>query len=115
MDSDLDLVVLALQPDRYVGDARWLPVALGQDADLVRTRTWGPLTEQRVRVASKLEVELGFAAPSWAATDPVDPGTARVVVDGCQPLVDRAELLARLIAAVEQQRRLAATPTVGRG
>ncbi len=25
MDSDLDLVVLALHPDRYVGDDGWIP------------------------------------------------------------------------------------------
>jgi len=49
---------------------------------------------------SGLEVEFGFAPPSWAAADPLDPGTAGVVRNGCQPLVDRKGLLDRLITAV---------------
>ena len=48
-------------------------------------------------------MELGVAAPGWAATDPVDPGTARVVVDGMRILHDSDELLARLQQAARRQ------------
>src|SRR5690606_1092785 len=46
------------------------------------------------------EVELGLADPAWAATDPVDPGTARVVGDGFLVLHDPAGALAALADVV---------------
>jgi uncharacterized protein len=49
---------------------------------------------------SGLAVEFGFVPPNWASVDPADPGTARVVRDGCSPLVDPEGALARLSAAV---------------
>ncbi len=58
------------------------------------------MTERRVQLPSGFEVEFGFAAPSWAATDPVDAGTARVVRDGCRPLLDAHALFDNLIAAI---------------
>ena len=73
MDSDLDVVVLTTHPGQYVTDDRWIAAAVGQDASVIRTQEWGPLTERRVRLSTGLEVEFGVVAPSWAATDPVDP------------------------------------------
>lgn len=98
--SDIDIVVLTTDPAKYVEGNGWVEVAVGQAAPIVRTREWGPLTERRVKLTSGLEVEFGFAQPSWAAGGPVDPGTAGVVRGGCQPLVDPAGLFDRLIAAV---------------
>lgn len=100
MDSDVDLVVLTTDKDRYITDGRWVPDAVGELAELVRTQDWGPLTERRVVLRSGLEVEFGFVPPSWAGVDPADPGTARVVRDGCSPLVDPDGALARLGAAL---------------
>lgn len=100
MDSALDVVVLTTHPREYVRDDRWIAAAVGEHASVVRTQEWGSLTERRVRLSSGLEVEFGFAAPVWAATDPVDPGTARVVRDGFEPLVDDDGLLERLVTAV---------------
>ena len=102
-DSDVDVVVLTDRKEWYVVDEGWIPLALGQDAGLVRTREWGLLTERRVRLSSGLEVEFGFAASSWAATDPVDPGSAGVVVDGLEPLVDKKGLLSRLVETLQRQ------------
>jgi hypothetical protein len=42
----------------------------------------GALTERRLRLPSGLEIEFGFVEPSWANVDPVDPGTAAVVLHG---------------------------------
>jgi uncharacterized protein len=100
MDSDIDLVLLTSSKDRYVVGDGWVAEAVSQPAPIIRTEEWGPLTERRVRLPSGLEVEFGFATPSWASTDPVDPGTAQVVGDGCLPMVDPEGLLARLIEAV---------------
>jgi predicted nucleotidyltransferase len=110
MDSDLDVVVLTTHPGQYVADDRWIAAAVGQDASVVRTQEWGPLTARRVRLSSGLEVEFGFVAPSWAAQDPVDPGTARVVRDGFEALVDEDGMLARLITAVRRGTTRSITP-----
>lgn len=73
---------------------------LGEPAELIRTRRWGPLAERRVALPSGLEIEFGFVPPGWASVDPVDPGTARVVADGCSPVHDPLGAFTRLIAAV---------------
>lgn len=101
MGSDVDLVVLTDDAEDYVVDSAWVPAAMGGRAELVRTQRWGPLTERRVALESGLQVEFGFVATGWADTDPVDPGTARVVGEGCSPLVDPEGLFARVIAAVD--------------
>ena len=100
MDSDIDLVVLTDRRQRYLEDRDWIEQACGQQAELVRTQDWGALSERRVRIASGLEIEFGFASPSWAATDPIDPGTVEVVRRGCAPILDESALFARLIDAV---------------
>lgn len=100
MDSDIDIVVLTNKRARYLDDDRWVAMALVEPAEIVRRQDWGPLTERRVRLSSGLEVEFGFALPSWARTDPVDPGTASVVRAGCRPLVDSGAVFERLIAAL---------------
>lgn len=100
MDSDIDLVILTTEKAAYTLNKDWTSVAVSQPAELIRTQDWGPLTERRIRVASGLEIEFGFAPPSWAETDPVDPGTAGVVSDGCTPILDHGGLLQKLIHAV---------------
>jgi hypothetical protein len=59
------------------------------------------MTERRFTLLSGLEVEVGTALPSWAATEPVDAGTSRVVTDGMSVLYDPQGLLARLIDACD--------------
>ena len=92
-DSDVDLVVLT-ETD---GD-EWVP-ELAPGAQLIRGGDWGAVTEHRLRLPSGLEVEVGIAAPSWAATDPVDAGTRRVVADGLRAFHDPQHLLAELACA----------------
>jgi predicted nucleotidyltransferase len=95
-DSDIDIVLLTTDRARYSDTAWAAGPALGEP---VRTRSWGPLTERRHATASGLEVEIGIVSPEWARTDPVDPGTRRVVTDGARPLHDPAGILASLIRA----------------
>lgn len=96
-DSDVDLVVLTTDQGRYLEREDWIR-ELGADR-LVATRSWGPLTERRVALASGLEVEVGVAPPSWASVDPVDEGTRQVIRDGARVLHDPAGVLAALVAA----------------
>ena len=101
MASDIDIVVLTLDPASYAATDGWVEGALGEVAPVVRTMEWGPLlTERRVRLASGLEVDIGFAPPSWAAADAVDPGTAGVVADGFRALFDPDDLLSRLVNVI---------------
>ncbi|MEU2611590.1 nucleotidyltransferase domain-containing protein [Micromonospora sp. NPDC007271] len=95
MDSDVDIVVLTDNP-RYAQPGGWTGLLGGE---VVRLGEWGPLREVRVRRSSGLEVELGVVPVSWADTDPVDPGTRRVVGDGHRIEYDPVRVLAALSAA----------------
>jgi hypothetical protein len=93
----VDLVVLCDEPDCLLTDRAWLGVF--GEAAAVSVEDWGAVTSLRVRYAGGLEVEWGLGRPSWAATTPLDAGTARVVADGFRPLYDPEGLLAALLAA----------------
>ncbi|SBV25121.1 Nucleotidyltransferase domain-containing protein [Micromonospora krabiensis] len=94
-DSDVDIVVLT-DNQGYARVSVWTELL---DGRLVRSARWGPVREIRVRRTSGLDVEVGVAPVSWADTDPVDPGTRRVVSDGHRLLHDPAGRLAALSAA----------------
>jgi hypothetical protein len=96
-DSDIDVVLLTEDPSAYIEHDDWLE-DLGAARPL-RTRSWGAITERRFALPSGLEVDVGVGTPEWAATDPLDPGTRRVVTDGLRVLHDPDEVLARLVAA----------------
>jgi predicted nucleotidyltransferase len=101
-DSDVDLVVLTTASERYLSDDEW-SAALGATR-VLPTQAWGPLTERRLLLEGGLEVEVGIAEPAWAATDPVDRGTRRVVTGGMRILYDPDGRLATLaVAASEDQ------------
>ncbi|MFC4606231.1 nucleotidyltransferase domain-containing protein [Streptomyces maoxianensis] len=95
-DSDIDLVLLTTDESRYLAEGWARELGLGE---LIRTQSWGPITERRHSTASGLEVEFGIGSPTWAKTDPVDPGTHRVVTEGARSLHDPAGVLAGLLAA----------------
>jgi hypothetical protein len=100
MGSDVDFIVLTDERTALATSSAWAGRAVGDGTILVRQRDWGPmLTEVRLRRASGLEVEIGLADRVWAATDPVDTGSARVVNDGCIVLYDPHRLLATLVEA----------------
>jgi predicted nucleotidyltransferase len=97
-DSDVDVVVLSPEHRTLADDHDWFP-GLRPGARLVQERVWGPVLERRWRLPSGLVVELGLAAPGWAAV-PLDDGTARVLRDGCRVLHDPVGLLAGAVAAL---------------
>jgi hypothetical protein len=97
-DSDVDLIVLCDDPGSLLSDRAWLG-EFGAVAG-VAVEDWGAVTSLRVLYASGLEVEWGLGRPSWAATVPLDAGTARVARDGLRPLHDPNGLLAALVDAV---------------
>jgi predicted nucleotidyltransferase len=97
--SDVDLVLLTDDVEALLTPGRFEPL-LGERERLVRARSWGPLRERRFRLRSGLHVELGIVPASWAAVDPVDPGTAGVVRGGLQAAHDPDGRLAALRDAV---------------
>lgn len=95
LTSDVDVIVLTDVPD-LGGELTEVLKAVA----VLRRQQWGPyLNEVRLARPSGLEVEVGVTATKWAATDPVDPGTRRVVTDGMRILYDPDLILTRLQAA----------------
>jgi predicted nucleotidyltransferase len=104
-DSDLDLVVLSNAPEFFRADASWLDAIEWNDVGTCPVKwqdeDYGVLWSRRLWLEQvRFEVETGFAGPSWAEVNPLDPGTQRVVADGCRILYDPDQSLARLCAAV---------------
>lgn len=103
-DSDVDLLVVTTSRNDRARRTDWLEDLVGQAAEVVRVQPWGPyLTEVRAVLAGGLEVEVGLADPAWAAVDPVDPGTERVVADGWVTLYDPGAAVASLTHAVHRR------------
>jgi predicted nucleotidyltransferase len=86
MDSDVDLVILTVSPQRYLDSISFADnfgsVSKWQKED------WGRVTCVRVWYHDGLEVEYGIALPDWASR-PLDSGTVQVVADGMQVVFDR--------------------------
>lgn len=91
-DSDVDLVILTNQPQRYREDLKWIDrfgtVKKQQIED------YGKLTSVRVWYQNGTEVEYGITTPDWAAL-PLDAGTQRVIGDGMTVLFERGNLLSQ--------------------
>ncbi|MGO9322124.1 MAG: aminoglycoside 6-adenylyltransferase [Solirubrobacteraceae bacterium] len=98
MDSDVDIIVLATEPERFTDSDEWLK-KLGAPP-VIRRQQWGVVAERRVQLPSGLEVEFGIAPLSWANTDPVDSGTEKVVREGFRILYDPDSQLGRLQTSV---------------
>jgi len=102
-DSDIDLVLLSKDPNRF-RDAAWLR-NVGPSRPDIHLRKWtdeeyGAVWSRRAWFKPDCEVEFAFAPLSWADVSPVDHGTARVVSDGCRILYDPDGLLKRLTLAL---------------
>jgi uncharacterized protein len=98
-DSDVDLVVLSTEPDDLCRRGDWL-THFGS-VTLVGQRQFGDVTERRLRRGDGVDIEIGLAPLSWADTNPVDAGTARVVREGFSIVFDPHGTLAELVEVVE--------------
>jgi uncharacterized protein len=101
LDSDIDLVVLAAEPQVFRDDEAWLAeipwsgahVAVWHDAD------YAVAWSRHAVLNTGDEIEFTFCEPSWAATDPIDAGTLGVVSGGCHVVLDKAKLFESLLMA----------------
>ena len=101
-DSDIDLMLLVPEPQKFRSDDHWLTEidrAGGRLADW-HDAEYGSAWSRHVALEPHCQIEFTFCAPSWAATDPIDAGTANVVSGGCRILVDKMQLFSNLLTAV---------------
>jgi hypothetical protein len=92
--SDVDLVILADAPERFLTDRTWVETFGTPTA--VHREEYGALTSLRVHYDDGLEVEFGFTPVRWAQ-EPVDPGTRKVISGRMRVLFERGPILSRLV------------------
>jgi predicted nucleotidyltransferase len=85
-DSDIDLIVLTDQPEKYLSDSSWANV-FGEIARY-QLEDYGKVSSLRIIYKDKVEVEFGFGKTDWAA-DPEDEGTHQIIQDGIWILFSR--------------------------
>jgi nucleotidyltransferase-like protein len=112
-DSDLDLLILARNPELYFTDDSLLAkIGFATTGYQVLSRAvvdYGARRSHKLGLSPDAAVELIFAPLNWANFDPVEPGSARIARDGLCILVDKDRLFSRLFAVLglrEQSREL---------
>lgn len=88
--SDIDLVLVVDDPQRYLADTGW-STQFGTVAQQ-QIEDYGLVTSLRVWYAGGQEVEYGLTTPAWIQP-PLDEGTQRVIQDGMKILFERGALL----------------------
>ena len=84
-NSDIDILILATSHTAYLEDHAWL--SRFGDVDSSTNEQWGRVDSVRAFYKTGVEIEFGFASPSWAEI-PLDPGSRRVVEHGFTILFD---------------------------
>lgn len=106
-DSDIDLMVLAQDPERFRRERTWLfeidwalvglPVIGWRDAD------YGAVWSRHVTLADAVEIEFAFGPLAWANPAPIDEGTFEVAAHGLRPLHDPHGQFAALLVALSKR------------
>jgi predicted nucleotidyltransferase len=90
--SDVDLVILAQNPEQYLQDQHWV----GRFGEISRQQIeeYGILTSIRVWYSDGREIEYGITNDHWADI-PLDEGTRQVIADGMRVLFERRPILSQ--------------------
>ena len=103
-ESDIDIVCIVDNPDRFRADSGWMAEidwpSAGLDVGRWTDVDYGQARSRHLSFGGGEEVEMSFVNSGWAAVDPVDPGTRRVASDGMRVLHDPKGLLGRLLVAL---------------
>ena len=80
LDSDMDLVVLTVNPEAFRADGSWIE-AIDWSGVGVKVMTWsdgdyGAVWSRRVWLSSGAEAGISFAPLAWASIAPLDAGTS---------------------------------------
>ncbi len=89
-DSDVDLVLITIQPSQYLEDLDW--TKLFGDVERSQLEDYGRVTSIRAWYRDGVEVEYGITSPDWAAS-PLDEGTRWVIAGGMVVLLEKDQLL----------------------
>jgi predicted nucleotidyltransferase len=90
--SDVDLVLIAVDPKRYLENTDW--VRRFGAVEKQQVEDYGLLTSLRVWYRDGPEIEYGLTDKRWAAL-PLDEGTRQVIAGGMQVLFERGGILSR--------------------
>lgn len=93
--SDVDLVLITLDPKRYLENTDW--VRRFGTVEKQQVEDYGLLTSLRVWYRDGLEIEYGLTDERWAAV-PLDEGTRQVIAGGMRILFERDDMLSRHLA-----------------
>ncbi|MCB1220087.1 MAG: nucleotidyltransferase domain-containing protein [Planctomycetales bacterium] len=99
-DSDVDLVILCIEPQALLQAREWIFVA-GETSHISREE-YGQLVSLRAHYESGFEVEFGIASVSWAGL-PVDPGSASVARNGMKVIYDPDDILHSMLESIERK------------
>src|SRR6185369_558356 len=88
--SDVDLVLIATDPNIYLKDSTWIQ-QFGNVKEQ-QIEDYELLISIRVFYEESLEVEYGITDERWSAI-PLDPGTRRVIEEGMLILFERGNIL----------------------
>ena len=91
--ADLDLIIIAKEPQTYLQRRQWAE-RFGT-IDHMRIEGYGKVTSLRVSYSSGCEVEYGITDETWVALPP-DEGTRRVLSDGIKIIFEREAILSGL-------------------
>jgi predicted nucleotidyltransferase len=86
-DSDIDLIILCDESQRFLEDTRW--IERFTSVDRISTERWGAIETVRAYI-DQIEVEFNFADLTWISS-PIDEGTGRVLAGGRKVLLDKTE------------------------
>lgn len=103
-NSDVDLMFLTPNAVAYRASQEWMTEiaweVLGYRIQGWKDQSYGLVWSRHIYLEGGVEIECSFGFPSWADTQPIDPGTAGVVRNGCKILYDPEDLLIKLIDRV---------------
>ena len=99
-DSDIDLVLIARNPQHYLLSPAW--VEQFGCTRLTAIEPYGKLTSIRAFYCNGLEVEFGITSEEWIAL-PLDAGTERVIQDGLLILFERDACLTRMLQSIGRE------------
>jgi uncharacterized protein len=105
IDSDIDLMFLAANPEWFRQDEEWVNeiqwAVVDAEIDYWKDKDYSAIWSRHVYLDNETEIEFGFGFLYWASVNPVDAGTFCVVSNGCRILYDPDNLLDKLIAKVK--------------
>jgi hypothetical protein len=95
-------MLLVGEPQTFRSDEHWLAEITWADGRVAgwRDAEYGSAWSRHVALEPICEIEFTFCTPAWAATDPMDTGTADVLSGGCRILIDKAQLFSNLLSAL---------------